>query len=476
MLSVVTLIFALSMSGPLMVSYVLDDGALSAFGTGMAIAAAAGMTLRIVTRGRRRELQVRDGFLLVALGWSLLPAFGALPLMLYLDDLSFTDAYFESVSGLTTTGATVLSGLDELSTSINLWRCQLQWMGGMGILVLAVAILPLLGVGGSQIFRAETPGPMKDAKLTPRIAETAKGLWGIYAILTALCTLAYGLAGMDWVDAVMHAFTTLSLGGLSSHDASFGYWDSPAIELVAVVFMLVAGMNFATHFIAIRSGSLKTYARDPEVMPFLGVLAFSIIGISTFLWLSGTYDDPWLLVRHAAFNVVSIATTTGYASTDFGLWPIFVPLAMILLCSFTTSAGSTGAGIKMVRAVLMAKHAALEMKRIIHPRAVIPLKLGSNVVDNRVVHAVLAFMLVYGCSAMIMTMLLIGTGMDAITAFSAVMASLNNMGPGLNEVGPAGNFSPLSDFQTWVCAFAMLLGRLELLSLIVVLTPAFWRR
>jgi len=475
-LSVVTLVFALSMALPMLLSYALDDGALSAFGRGMAMTAGAGLLMRVLSTGQRKELQVRDGFLLVALGWSLLPAFATLPLMAYIHGLSFTDAYFESVSGLTTSGGTVLTGLDYMPPSINFWRCQLQWMGGMGILVLAVAILPLLGVGGAQIFKAETPGPMKDAKLTPRIAETAKGLWGIYALLTALCVFAYQVAGMDWLDAVMHAFTTLSLGGLSSHDASFGHWNSPAIEAVAIVFMLIAGMNFATHFMALRRGSLRVYARDPEVLPFLGVLAGGVIVVGGFLWLSGAYSEPGSSIRYAAFNVVSVATTTGYANTDYNLWPVFAPMVMLILCSFTTCSGSTGAGIKMVRAVLMAKQAKREMMRIIHPRAVLPLKLAGQVVENNIVFAVLAFMLVYGASVIVMTMVLLASGMNIVTAFSAVIASINNMGPGLNEIGPAGSFAGLTDFQTWVCTFAMLLGRLELLTFLVVLTPAFWRK
>ena len=475
-LSVVTLVFALAMAAPLVVSYALNDGALSAFGQGMAVTAIAGLAVRALTRGRQRELQVRDGFLLAVLGWSLLPAFGAVPLMAYLPDLSFTDAYFESVSGLTTTGATVLIGLDRLPPSINLWRCQLQWMGGMGILVLAVAILPLLGVGGAQIFKAETPGPMKDAKLTPRIAETAKGLWVIYALLTALCVLAYGLAGMDWLDAVMHAFTTVSLGGYSSHDASFAHWNSVAIEAVAVSFMVVGSMNFATHFIALRKRSLRAYANDPEVVPFLVVLGVAVPAIALFLWVSGTYGEAAVALRYATFNVISIATTTGFASTDYGLWPVFPQLVLLILCCFTSSSGSTGAGIKMVRAMLMVKQALQELKRLIHPRAVLPLKLGRQVVDNRVVLAVLAFMLVYGGSVIVMTMILVATGLDVVTAFGAIIASINNMGPALNELGPSRNFASLTDLQTWVCAFAMLLGRLELLTLIVVFTPTFWRK
>jgi trk system potassium uptake protein TrkH len=475
-LSVVTLVFALAMGMPLLVSFALNDGALAAFEEGMAITAVAGLLLRFATKGQRRELQVRDGFLLVALGWTLLPAFAAVPLMLYLPDLSFTDAYFESASGLTTTGATVLSGLDSLPPSINFWRCQLQWMGGMGIIVLAVAILPLLGVGGSQIFKAETPGPMKDTKLTPRITETAKGLWLVYALITAAAVLAMKWAGMSWLDAIMHAFSTLSLGGYSSHDASFGYWNSPAIEAVTILFMLLAGMNFATHFLAIRRLSFEPYGRDAEVAPYLCLLAASVLGVAIFLWDRGAYPDFLTALRYAGFNVVSIATTTGYASTDYNAWPIFAPMLMLILCSLTTCSGSTGAGIKMIRTVLMARQAIREMQHILHPRAYIPVKIGGQPVDNNIIFAILAFMLVYGASVIVMTMILAATGMEILTAFSAVIACINNTGPGLNDVGPAGNYAGLTDFQTWLLSFAMLLGRLELLTLLVVLTPAFWSK
>jgi trk system potassium uptake protein TrkH len=476
LLSVVTLLFALSMAVPLGVSYAEGDGALPAFEQGMAMTAVAGLLARAATKGQRRELQVRDGFLLVALGWTLMPASASLPLMLYLPDLSFTDAYFECVSGLTTTGATVLTGLDTMAPSINFWRCQLQWMGGMGIIVLAVAILPLLGVGGSQIFRAETPGPMKDAKLTPRITETAKGLWTVYALITVACVLGLKWAGMSWLDAVMHAFATMSLGGLSSHDASYAFWNSPLIEAVTIFFMLLAGMNFGTHFLALRKLSFAAYPRDPELLPYLGVLGASVLGLALFLWMQGVYAEPLTALRHAAFNAVSIATTTGFANVDYAQWPVFAPVLMLLLCCFATCSGSTGSGIKMVRALIMAKQAVREMQRIIHPRAYFSIKFGGQPVENNVVFAILAFMLVYGGSIIAMTMLLAASGLDIVTALTAVIACINNTGPGLGQVGPAGNFSVLTDLQTWVCSFAMLLGRLELFTLLVVLTPAFWRK
>jgi trk system potassium uptake protein TrkH len=350
------------------------------------------------------------------------------------------------------------------------------WLGGMGVIVLAVAILPLLGVGGSQIFKAETPGPMKDTKLTPRIAETAKGLWLVYFALTGLCLLAYRWAGMTWVDALMHAFTTMGLGGFSTHDASFGYWNSPKIELVAIVFMMIAAVNFATHFLAWRRLSLGPYRRDPEASVYFFVLTGSVCGIALYLFLVGVYPDPWVALRYAAFNVVSVATTTGYSSTDYNAWPIFAPLWMLFLCSFVSCSGSTGSGMKMVRALILFKQIFRELLRIIHPRLQRPVKLSGLAIENRIVLAVLAYVFVYVSCIILATLLLTATGLDVLTAFSAAVASINNTGPGLGKVGPLSTYAVLGDFQIWVCSFLMLLGRLELMTLLVVMTPAFWRK
>ena len=470
------MIFALCLFFPLAWSYILGDAAKTAYDEAILLTASVGVLLWLMTRRRRRELQPRDGFLLVALVWTVLPAFATLPLLFYLPQLSFTHAYFETVSGLTTTGATVLSGLDALPPSINIWRTFLVWIGGMGVIVLAVAILPLLGVGGSQIYKAETPGPMKDTKLTPRIAETAKGLWLVYFMITVACLLCYRIAGMNWLDAMMHAFATMGLGGFSSHDASFAYWNSPAIEMVSIYFMLLAGMNFGTHFLAWRRWSFGPYVRDPEAWLYLLVVFGSVLGIAYYLLANQTYPDFWTALRYSAFNVVSIATTTGFSNTNFNLWPIFAPIWMLFLCSFATCSGSTGGGIKMIRAELMARQAVRELTRIIHPRAVVPVKLGGVRVENNIIFAVLAFILVYIGAVIAMTMLLAASGLDIITAFSAVVACINNTGPGLNQVGPATTYAGLNDFQIWICTAAMLLGRLELFTLLVVFTPGFWRK
>jgi trk system potassium uptake protein TrkH len=475
-LSLVLLLFAASMLVPLAFSLGFRDGVAAAYVESLAVTLIAAALLWGATHRAGRELQVRDGFLLVALVWTVLPAFATLPLLQQLPELSFTDAYFEAVSGLTASGATVLSGLDQLPPSLNVWRGFMIWLGGMGVIVLAVAILPLLGVGGSQLFKAETPTPMKDTKLTPRIAETAKGLWLVYFGLTLACGLAYHWAGMSWLDAVMHAFTTMGLGGFSTHDASFAYWDSPRIEAVAIVFMLIAAINFATHFLAWHRRSLRAYLVDPEVRAFLGVVVASVAGVAAYLVWAGAYADFGTALRFAAFNVVSVATTTGYASTDFNQWPIFAPLWMLFLCSFASCSGSTGSGMKMIRAQILFKQVFRELLRIIHPRVYNPVKLGGQTVENNVVFAVLAYVFVYVSCIVVFTLLLTLAGADVLTAFSAAVVSMNNTGPGLAQVGPAATYEVLNDFQTWICSFAMLLGRLELFTLLVVMTPAFWRK
>jgi len=480
MLGFTMMLFSSTLVFPLAVSAWTGDGALEAFVKGFLVVAGSGMVLWLTTRRYRSELRPRDGFLLVSLAWTLLPLLAAIPLLLYFHHagrpLSFTDAYFEAVSGLTTTGATVLSGLDSLPPSVNLWRATLIWIGGMGILVLAVAILPLLGVGGYQAFRAETPGPMKDEKLTPRIASTAKALYGVYFGLSILCLVAYRAAGLPWFEAWCHMATTMGLGGFSTRDAGFQSFDSVAVEGVAMVFMLIAGINFATHFNALSQRSLRAYLRCPQTLPYLAVVLGSGLLVAAYLYWERVYTEPLAALRYAMFNTISVATTTGYANTDYALWPVAAPVLMLLLSAFATSAGSTGSGIKMIRVVLLCKQARQEIIGILHPHAVAPVRIGGRLVENRVLASVLAFMLVYGGSLVVLTLTLMVSGLEPVTAASAVFATLNNTGPGLGPLGPMGNFSGLGDFQTWVCIFAMLIGRLELFTFLVLFTPAFWRR
>ncbi|MDA7418677.1 TrkH family potassium uptake protein [Xenophilus arseniciresistens] len=478
LLGALTTMFSLALLLPAAVSWVHEDGLLGLWLGAAGVSFGGGAWLWAGLHAYRSELRARHGVILVSATWLVLPLVACVPLMMSFHalgrELDFSYAYFEAVSGLTTSGATVLQGLDSLPMSINVWRTFLQWIGGMGILVLAVAVLPMFGMGGSQMFRAEVAGPIKDSRLTPRITQTAKGLWGIYVVLSVSCFFAYWLGGMTVMDALMHMFSTVSLGGLSSHDASFAYFDSPLLEAIAMVFMLAGSGSFALYFVAIRKRSLRICWRDIEWRATMLTLLGGSVIVSLVLVLQHN-QAPLQAVRHGFFNTISIASTTGYASQDFLLWPAFAPLFLLLLSGVATSAGSAGCGIKMVRVLILLKQARREMTRLAHPRAVQPVTLGPSIVEHRDIFAVLAFMLVYGGTIVVLGMAMVLSGLDPVTAFSAVIASVNCMGPGLGEVGPAAHFGVLTDFQIWVCTIAMVLGRLEMLSLIALLTPSFWR-
>ena len=461
---------------PIFTSLVYRDGTTPYFAASMALNFAAGGLAWLIARGHTRELILRQGILLVLFVWTGGALLATVPLQLAIPGLSFTDAYFEAISGLTATGSTVLANLDRLPASVNVWRAELQWLGGMGVIVLVVAILPMLGVGGRQISKSEIPGPMKEDQLTPRLTETAKGLWLVYAGLTAACFVSYHAAGMTWLDALIHSFTTISLGGYSSHDASFAYFDSPLIEAIAILFMLAGGINFATHFMAWRQRSFGPYRRDTEVHYFLLAAGISVAGIALFLWFSAVYPDFATALRYAAFNIVSFGTTTGYTTAEYHLWPVFAALWMLFLGTFLSCSGSAGGGIKMIRAIILYRQVYRELNRLAHPSATLPLKVAGQVVPNQIVFAVLAFFFVWIAILISMTLALGWSGLDAMTAFSAVVASLSNIGPGLQEVGPNSTFASLTDFQTWICSAAMLLGRLELFTVLVVFTPTFWRK
>jgi trk system potassium uptake protein len=479
-LGVTVMVFSAMMLVPLAVSVAQADRALSAYPPAIAITLGVGALIWLLTKNDHSELQPHHGVLLVTLAWSGLPVFATLPLLLHFHHagapISFTNAYFESLSGLTTTGATVLVGLDALPPSINVWRCFLQWLGGGGILVLMVAILPLVGVGGSQVFRAEASGPMKDTKLTPRMAETAKGLWKVYFVASLACFAAYWAAGMPALDALIHMFTTISSGGFSSHDASFGHFKSPQLEWIAVFFMIFTSCSYAVFFAAIYRRDPLHILKDAQLRGTVGLLVGSSLLVALVLIAKGTYSDPMLALRMAFFHVASIGSTTGYATTDYGLWPIFVPILLLLLSGLSSSAGSTGAGVKMIRLVIVLKHTRREMKRIVHPRMVSPVTVGREVVSPETSFAILGFLLVYGASTILLTLLLVLTDMKFDTALSAVIATINTTGPGLNEIGPAGNFGALSDYQKWILILSMLLGRLELLPVFMLFMPSFWRR
>jgi len=468
--------FTFAFALPLGWSLGVGDGAHRSFAYAAAGCAVLGALLWLPTRSVARELQPRDGALLVVTSWLAAALVSTVPFLIELPHLSFTDAFFEAMSGLTTTGSTVLTGLDTLPQSLNIWRHALQWFGGMGIIVLAVAILPLLGVGGMQLYKAETPGPLKEGKLTPRITQTAKYLWLLYAAFTLVCILSLRWAGLSWFEAVCHAFSTLALGGFSTRDASVSGFESPAVEMIMAAFMMVAVLNFATHFVAIRQRSLRVYLRDVEAFTVLWVTLGSCLLLGSFLYWKGIYPTFEEALRHATFNTISLATSSGFMSDDYAQWPLFASMWLLLLATVGSSAGSTGGGIKMIRAIILVRQSGHELLRLIHPRAVRPLVVGGQVIEQRVVLAVLGFMLLWGVTTTVLVFGMLATGADFVTAVSVVVACVNNLGPGLGEHGPAANYQALSDLQTWMMTFAMLAGRLELLTFFVVFTPAFWRK
>jgi len=466
--------FSTTMLPPLAVSLLAEDGAHLAFAYAFALILVVGLVCWFPVRHKRSELRLRDGFIIVALFWAVLGSSGAVPLAIaHNPNLSLTDALFESISGLTTTGATVLVGIDDLPVSILWYRQQLQWLGGMGIIVLAVAILPILGIGGMQLYRAETPGPMKDSKMTPRITETAKALWYIYLGLTIACAIGYWLAGMSGFDAIAHSFSTVAIGGFSTHDASMGYFDSALIEAVAVVFMFMSGVNFALHFVAWRRMSTNPYLGDPEFRAYFTGLAIVAVLTTASLYLTGVFDNFGSALHHGIFQAVSIGTTTGFTTAEYFAWPIFLPVLLLFTSFIGGCAGSTGGGLKVIRFLLLIKQGVREIQRLVHPNAEIPVKIGNKVLPERVIQGVWGFFAVYVASFSVMLLMLMATGLDQVTAFSAVAACLNNLGPGLGEVGL--NYAGINDFAKWVLSLAMLLGRLEIFTLLVLLTPTFWR-
>ena len=472
----VTMGFSGLMATCLTTSYLFEDGTTQAFFRSTAITLLMGALMFFPTFNIRKKVSRQTGFILVAITWSLTPVFCTLPLLLYFPQMSFIDAYFEAASGLTTTGATVLNGLDQLPMSINLWRHELNWIAGMGIIIFAVAILPILGIGGMQLYIAETPGTVKESDLPPRIAQTAKALWLVYGGISMACIIALRLAGMSWFDAICHAFSTMSLGGFSTHDASVGFFNSISIEMVLTVFQLLAAINFATHFVALRKKTFRPYLGDPEALSVVLLILASCLMTAAILWKEATYPDFATALRHATFNLVTIATDCGYATQDFNQWPIFVPMWMLFLSCISACSGSTGGGIRMIRTIILLKQARLELFKFIHPSAVKSLKIGNDVISNAIVTSVTGFIFLYFMCIVILVFALLSSGMDFISAFSAIIACFNNAGPGLDQVGPASNYASLSDFQKIVCTFAMLLGRVQIFSIIILFVPEFWKK
>jgi len=469
------MIFSTTMLPPALVGLLMGDDNVLPFLYGFGAILITGLLIWLPFKEAKKDLRIRDGFVVVVMFWVALGYAGAVPLYLSPDiDLSLIDAVFESISGLTTTGATVIIGLDNLPYSILFYRQELQWLGGMGIIVLAIAIMPMLGIGGMQLYRAETPGPIKDNKLTPRIAETAKALWYIYLGLTVSCAIAYWLAGMSLFDAVSHSFSTVAIGGFSTHDESMGYFNSPLIESVAIVFMLLAGMNFALHFVAWNRRSIFGYFQDSEVKLYLLILATAGAVTTGFLYMTQHFESFGADLHHGLFQTVSIGTTTGFTTAAYHTWPGFLPVMLLFLSFIGGCAGSTAGGMKVIRFLLLIKQGLREITRLVHPNATVVVKVGKSPMPDRVLEAVWGFFAAYVGVFVVMMLLLMATGLDQITAFSAVAASLNNLGPGLGDVG--NNYATLNDFAKWVLTFAMLLGRLEIFPMLILLSPVFWRR
>lgn len=472
LLGVFVLLFSVTFLPSVGVSLYFADGELLHFVVSMAIVAGAGGLIWWPARRADPELRAREGFLIVALFWSVLGVIGSLPFLLGLH-LTLTDAVFEAVSGFTTTGATVISGLDTLPPSILYHRQQLQWLGGMGVVVLAVAILPMLSVGGMQLYRAETSGIAKDEKLTPRLAHTARALWLIYLALTLACVIAYWAAGMELFDAVGHAYATVATGGFSTHDASIGHFRSASIEAIACFFMIAGGINFTVHFLVWRHGQPLAYLRDPEVRTYLvlALVASALIGLTLFL--AQTYASMTEAMRYSVFQVVSVLTSTGFGTATFAEWPLHVPLVLACLSFVGGCAGSTAGGMKVVRIMLLYKNAQRETMTLIHPRAVVPVRLGARIVPDEVVQSVWGFYTLYVLTAIVLTGLMMALGLDLESAFGAVIASINLLGPGLGEV--ATSFATVGDAVKWLAVFGMLVGRLEVFTLLVLFSGAFWR-
>ncbi|AMA65071.1 Trk system potassium uptake protein TrkH [Candidatus Arsenophonus lipoptenae] len=468
------ILFSVTMIIPGLVSLIYQDGAELSFGQTFFISLFIGLLLWIPNKNNRDDLKPKEGFLIVALFWTVLGSVGALPFIFseFLH-LSVTDAFFESFSGLTTTGATTLVGLDNLPKAILFYRQMLQWLGGMGIIVLAVALLPLLSIGGIQLYRAEIPGPLKDNKIRPRIAETAKTLWLIYVLLTIICAISLWFAGMDSFDAISHSFSTVSIGGFSTHDKSIGYFDNPIINIIISIFLLISGCNFGLHFSVLSGRSFIIYWRDPEFKVFI-VFQLVLINICMLVLLYySVYESVLQTFYQSFFQVISFVTTAGFSTDGFANWPLFLPILLLFAAFIGGCSGSTGGGLKVIRVVLLFLQGSRELKRLVHPNAVYTIKLGSRALPERIIESVWGFFSAYALVFIISLLLLIATGVDEFSAFSSIAATLNNLGPGLGSVTE--NFTNMNIIGKWILIVTMLFGRLEVFTLLVIFTPTFWR-
>ena len=468
--SILVLFFSFSYVFPIIVSVIFDDGALYIFLKTLALVSLFGVVGLISTRKIKSELSQKDGFVIIVMFWIVLSIAGSIPF--YLSGMSFVDSFFESMSGITTTGATVISNIDALPESILFYRQLLQWLGGMGLIVLAIAVMPLLGIGGGQIYKTEIPGAMGEQKLTPRIKETAQALWIIYLGLTLVCTFLYFIGGMSVFDAVSHSMSTVAIGGFSTHNESIGYFNSTFIELICIVFMLLSAFSFTLHYFAIYKKKPLKYFYDPEFRFFMFVLSIVFLLALMISLLSGYENAP--NIKEIAFHSVSTVTTTGFSISSNSDWPLSLSFLMLIGAFIGACSGSVGGGVKSWRVMIMLNHAYTNIMKIIHPNSVTTLKIGTRSVDNEVATSVWGFFSIYVISFVVLLLAILISGLDLESAFSAVGACLNNLGPGLGVVSE--NYASISSFSKGVLAFAMLLGRLEIFTLLVILTPMFWAK
>ena len=469
------MVFSFAQVPPLIVDLIYSEGEYLSFVYSFALTVLGGLILWWPFKEVKKDFRLREGVLIVVCFWIVLSLFGTLPFLITdsISSLSFSEAFFESMSGLTTTGATVLNQLDELPKSILFYRQQLQWLGGMGIIVLAVAVLPLLGVGGMELYHAESSGIAKD-RLTPKLRNTAIALWKIYLSLTVLCAVGYFLSGMSIFDAVSHSFSTVAIGGFSTHDGSIGYFNSATIEIIAMIFMFLAGINFSLHFVAWNNRSLVDYIKDSEFKTYAMVLICSSIIVITALSLNGQYESANETVRHSLFQTISIATTTGFTSQNYSSWPAAIPVFLIMMSFIGACVGSTGGGIKVVRILVMFRLGMKEIHKFIRPNAQVSVKLNKSSINEKALVSVLGFFSLYAISFFLILMLLMFAGLDQVTAYSATAATMNNLGPGLGDV--AQNYSSVGEVAKWILSFSMLIGRLEVLTIIAIFHKAFWRQ
>ncbi|MEL0102708.1 MAG: TrkH family potassium uptake protein [Gammaproteobacteria bacterium] len=472
-LGLLLMLFSLAIIPPIIVSVLYEDNETWSFFYALILIFVSGLLLWLPAMQAKSDLKLRDGFIIVVLFWFVLSSFASLPMILSESlNISITNAIFESISGLTTTGATILNEFDNLPKSILFYRQYLQWLGGLGIIVLAVAVLPMLGVGGMQLYKAEVAGPIKN-KITPRITETAKWLWLVYLIMTLFCGISYYIAGMTIFDSICHSFSTIAIGGFSTHTESFAFFDNQWIEMVAIFFMIAACLNFSLHYLAFKNKSLDPYKNDNEAYFFI-FLTILVSALTILYAYNQSLDLNTREVIQHTFYAVSISTTTGFTNSNYYNYVGFLPLLLILFSFIGGCAGSTAGGMKAIRVILLLKQGYRELRRLVHPNSKIKVKVGNAAINERTLETIWGFFAIYVFVFITVMLLLMLSGLDFLTSFSAVAATINNLGPGQGEV--ALNYAGLTDLNKWILSFSMIVGRLEIFTLLVIFIPDFWKK